>query len=317
MGQNRSGELRQQARAVAVVSRLSATVGYNLAAVLLGVGLGARVGGFPDQPTLWVAAGYALATMLAKFQASVADGIHDREVDAVNPEKNVIAAAVGTLGRRRAWLLLGGYLVVSLALYAVVAAVAGSWVLAVGIAVIVLGFTYSYPPRFKERGIWNHVVTTGVDAGLFVLPLAVLVGGRLAPAAVVAVGVVACYSFGYHVLHQAADVYFDREAGVETFATEIGVANAVAVAAVATAASAGFAVALGYAIAAVVFAGVSVFYVHLFESVRRWDPQTAAQELADRFSIAWIATLSNGVLAAAVWRRVLGEPVLTALATLL
>lgn len=317
MGGAPSRGVRQQARAVAVVSRLSATVGYNFAAVLLGVGLGVRVGGMPSGSTLWVAAGYALATMLAKFQASVADGIHDREVDAVNPEKNVIPDAVATLGRRRAWLLLGGYLLASLALYAVVAAVAGGWVLAAGVAVIALGFTYSYPPRFKERGVWNHVVTTGVDAGLLVLPLAVLVGGRLAPAAVVAVGVVACYSFGYHVLHQAADVYFDRQAGVETFATEIGVANAVAVAAVATGASAGFAVALGYALAAVVLVGVTVFYVDLFRTVRDRDAEGASLALASRFSIAWVATLSNGVLAAAVWRRVLEEPVWDALAALL
>jgi len=288
------------------VSRLSATLGYNLVAVLLGVGLGVQVGGTPRAATLWAAAGYALATMLAKFQASVADGIHDRDVDAVNPEKNVIAAAVATLGKRRTWLLFGGYLLASIALYAVVAAVAGGWLLAAGIAVIALGFTYSFPPRFKERGIWNHVVTTGVDTGLFILPLAVLVGGRLAPAAVVAVGVVACYSFGYHVLHQAADVYFDRQAGVETFATDIGVATAVAVAAAATAASAGLAVAVGYPLAAVGLGGVTVFYVDLFTMVEGRDERSATLGLADRFSIAWVATLSNGVLAASIWRQVLG-----------
>ncbi|MFW5934907.1 MAG: hypothetical protein ACOCQL_03545 [Halolamina sp.] len=125
--------------------------------------------------------GYATATMLAKFQASVADAIHDLAVDASNPEKNRIAAATETLGRRRAWLLLGGYLLLALALYAVVAVAAGAWVFGGGVGVVVLGFAYSYPPRFKERGVWNHVVTTGVDAGLLVLPVAVLVAGRIAP----------------------------------------------------------------------------------------------------------------------------------------
>lgn len=305
--------LRKRVRAVAVVSRLSATVGYNAASVLLGIGLGVRVGGMPSSPTLWLAVGYALATMFAKLQASVADAIHDRAADATNPEKNAIAAAVTALGLRRAWLLFGGYLVASLALYAVVAALAGGWVLAAGVAVVVLGFTYSYPPRFKERGVWNHVVTTGVDAGLLVLPVAVLVGGRVAPTAVVAVSVVACYSFGYHVLHQAADTYFDRQAGIETFTTEVGVADAVAVGAVATGAGAGFALALGYLLAAVVLGGVAAFYVDLFYSVQEADPEAATRELADRFSVAWVATLSNGALAAAVWRRVLGEPVLGAL----
>lgn len=297
---------------MAVVSRLSATVGYNVASVLLGVGLGIRVGGAPSDSALWVAAAYAVATMLAKLQASVADAIHDRAADAVNPGKSVIADAVDTLGIRRAWFLLAGYLVMGLVLYAAVASVAGAWVLVAGTAVVVLGFTYSYPPRLKERGVLNHVVTTGVDAGLLVLPIAVLVAGRLAPTAVVAVGVVACYSFGYHVMHQAADVHFDRQAGLETFATDIGINRSVAVAAVATGAAAGFALALGYALAAVVLGGVTGFYVDLFYAVSDRDAEAASTELTDRFSIAWVATLTNGALAAAVWRRVWGDPVMTA-----
>ncbi|MBP1988213.1 UbiA family prenyltransferase [Halolamina salifodinae] len=313
MGRVASLGVRQQIHAMAVVSRLSATIGYNVASVLLGVGIGVRVGGLPIGVTAWVAAGYAVATMLAKLQASVADAIHDRAADATNPGKNVIAAAVVTLGVRRAWALLAGYLVAALALYAAVAVVAGTWVLLAGVAVIVFGFTYSYPPRFKERGVWNHVVTTGADAGLLVLPIAALVGGRLTPSIVLAVGVVACYSFGYHVIHQAADVYFDRQAGISTFATAIGVDTTVAVAAVATGAATGFAFALGYVLAAVVLGCLTAFYVDLFYSIQRVDPETASRELTDRFSIAWVATLANGALAAAVWRRVLGYPVVDAL----
>ncbi|MFB6221579.1 MAG: UbiA family prenyltransferase [Halolamina sp.] len=312
MGRSIAADLRQRLRAAAVVSRLSATVGYNVASVLLGVGLGIRVGGVPRAPTLWAAAGYAAATMFAKLQASVADAIHDRAADATNPEKNVIAAAVMRLGLRQAWLLLGGYFVAALVLYTVVAAGTGGWVLAAGMAVIVLGFTYSYPPRFKERGVLNHVITTGVDAGLLVLPVATLVGGRLAPTIIVAIGVVACYSFGYHVLHQAADVYFDRQAGIETFATDVGIETAVAVGAIATGAAAGFAFALGYMLAAVVLGGVTAFYVSLFYSIQELGPEAATTELTRRFSIAWVATLSNGALAAAVWRRVLGKPVVRA-----
>jgi len=303
----------RQLHAVVVVSRLSATVGYNFASVLLAVGLGARVGGLPSRSVVWIAGGYAAATVFAKLQASVADAIHDREVDAVNPEKSVIANAVCRLGPEWAWPLFAGYLATALVLYAAVAAVAGLWVLLAGITVIVLGITYSYPPRLKERGLFNHLVTTGVDAGLLVLPVATLVAGRVAASAVVAVGVLACYSFGYHLLHQAADVHYDRQAGVETFATETGIATTVAIGTVATAASAGFALALGYGLAAVVLGGLTVFYLSLFSDVRLLDPETASSELTDRFSIAWAATLANGSLALAVWRRALGEPVLTTL----
>ncbi|MFW5934908.1 MAG: hypothetical protein ACOCQL_03550 [Halolamina sp.] len=41
----------RQLRAVAVVNRLAETVGYNVASVLLAVGLGVRVGGIPNGPT--------------------------------------------------------------------------------------------------------------------------------------------------------------------------------------------------------------------------------------------------------------------------
>ena len=305
MSRSTTGRLASQLRAVAVVSRLSATVGYNVASVLLAVGLGVRVGGWPGETTLWIAMGYAGATLIAKFGASVADAIHDRAVDAANPEKDVIASAVETLGVRRAWWLLGGYLLAAIVLYVVLAAAAGGWVLATGAAVIGFGFTYSYPPRFKERGVWNHVVTTGVDAGLLVLPVAVLVAGEVAPTILVAGGVVACYSFGYHVLHQAADVHFDRQAGVETFATGFGVAGTVAVGAIATAAATGFTLALDYPLAAVVFGGVTAFYVDVFYSVQETDPASASRALAERFNIAWVATLANGALAVAVWRHAL------------
>jgi 4-hydroxybenzoate polyprenyltransferase len=304
MGRQGAGGLGARLRSIATVSRVSATVGYNVASVLLAFGLGVYVGGAPRPPTLWIAGGYAAATMFAKLQASVADAIHDRAADATNPEKNTIAAAVDTLGLRAAWALLGGYLVVAVVLYGAVATIAGGWVLLAGAAVIGFGFTYSYPPRFKERGVWNHVVTTGVDAGLLVLPVAALTAGAAAPTILVAVGVVACYSFGYHVVHQAADVHFDRQAGIETFATALGVADSVGVAAVATAAATGFSLALGYPIAAVALGAVTAFYVEIYYSVRGADAAAASRRLSDRFSIAWIATIANGALAVAVWRRV-------------
>jgi len=304
MGESIGRVLGSRLRAVAVVSRFSATLGYNVASVLLGVGLGVRVGGWPGATTLWAAAGYAFATVIAKFQASVADAIHDREVDATNPEKDVIAASVDRLGVERAWWLLGGYLLAAIALYGLVAAVTGVWVVIAGLAVVGFGFTYSYPPRFKERGIWNHVVTTGVDAGLLVFPVAVLVAGGIAPTILVAVSVVACYSFGYHVLHQAADVHFDRQAGVETFATGLGVATTVAVGAIATAAAAGFALALAYPLASVVLGGITTFYVDVYYSVVGADPASASRELSERFNIAWVATIANAALAVSVWQHV-------------
>jgi 4-hydroxybenzoate polyprenyltransferase len=304
--------------ALLVVNRLPTTVGYNASMVVLALGLGALAAtGRPASATVLSAGLYAVGVMLLKMQASVADAIHDRDVDAENPEKSSVAAAVQTLGIERAWTVLAVELIAGMALVGVAARLAASWLLIAGATIALLGFTYSYPPRIKERGIWNHVVTTGVDAGLLLLAIAVIIAGRLSPTMVLVAGLVACYSFAYHVLHQAADVHHDRRSGVRTFAGWLGVRRSVALSAGLTAVAAGFSLALGYPLAAVGAGGVTIHYVRLYGSVVGTSTRLACEVLSRRFSIAWIATVLNGLLAAAVWRRALARPVVTAVATLL
>lgn len=301
------GGPRATLRALLVVNRLRETVGYNLAIVVLAVGTGVLVApGRSDSAALWAAGAYALGVMLLKMHASVADAIHDRAVDAANPEKSVVAAAVERVGVERAWTLLVVELVAGMALVAWAAMHAGAWLVVAGAAIALFGFTYSYPPRLKERGVWNHVVTTGVDAGLQLLPIAAVVAGGLTPTTVVVAALMTCYSFGYHVLHQAADVHYDRMSGVRTFATRIGVSASVALSAVVTGAAAGLSLALGYPLAAVAAGAVTARYVRLYRAAVDASAPRACDLLSARFSIAWVATLLNGALAAAVWRRALG-----------
>lgn len=298
-----------QLRALATINRLRPTIGYTAASVALAVGIGALVAPAGLVTRRLCPAGlYALGAILLKLQASIADAIHDRTVDAANPEKSAVATAVMTVGGRRAWTLLVVELVVGMVLVGAAAILAAGWLLPAGAIVAVSGFVYSYPPRVKERGVWNHVLTTGVDAGLLVLPVAVVVGGGLTAKVVVVVGIMVCYSFGYHVMHQAADVYYDRVSGVETFATARGVANAVTVATGATAAATGLALALRYPLAALAMASVTGYYLWLYTVVVEASTREACSVLSRRFNIAWIASLLNGSLAAAVWRRALGYP---------
>lgn len=307
----------------ATVTRLRATTWYNLAYVALGTGLGALTSSpaavtAGDVPLLLVT--YAVAVLLVKGSASVADAVHERAVDADNPAKDRIARAVDRLGVERCWSLFVAELVVGLTLTGVLALEIGeAWPLVIGAATALLGFGYSYPPRLKERGLSNHVVTTGVDVGAVVLPLAVLVAGELSRPALVTGGVVFAYTFGYHLAHQAADAHYDRETGLETFATRVGVAPTLAAAAVSTAAAAGFALALGYPLATLAALVVAGWYTAMYRRVRGLSMEAGTDLLAARFDVTRAATALNGVTALSVWRHALenSDGVLPALATVL
>ena len=302
--------LAEEFSAFATLNRLQATVGYNAAMVALAVGIGVLIATEAPSMGPMVSAGlYATGAVLLKLHASIADAIHDRAADAVNPEKSVVAMALTVIGAERAWTLLVVELVVGMTAVGAAAMHTTGWLLIAGATVAICGFTYSYPPRIKERGLWNHVVTTGVDVGLLVVPVAAIVGGGVNATVVVIASVVACYSFGYHVMHQTADTHYDRLGGLRTFATAVGVGNAVAVAARATAVATGLAVALGYPSAVLVTGGITAYYVWLYCAVVGRSTREACVILSQSFSIAWIASLLNGVLAVAVWWRVVGRPV--------
>lgn len=309
----RLGRVVAGLEAVGTVTRVRATAGYNLAYVALGVGLGLLAGDttptLSTQTTL-VVAGYAVAAFLVKGSASVADAIHDRSVDADNPTGERVAAAVDRLGVERCWSLFVAELLLGTALAGWVAVtVDAMWPLAVAVATGLLGFAYSYPPRLKERGVVNHLVTTGVDVGAVVLASAVLVADRVTPEAVVVCGVVFAYTLGYHLVHQAADTHYDRASGVRTLATRLGVPRTLAVAAACSAAAAGFALALGYPLATAAAALTTGWYLRLYRATRTDPPKRRTDRVARRFDVAWVATGLNAVVAVAVWRHVFGPGV--------
>jgi len=296
----RSSDAVRTALAVAKVNRLPTTVGYNLAYVLVGVGV-AGVAAVREQPVAVTA--FVAGIMLVKGQASVADAIHDRGVDAANPTKSTVARAVDTIGRERVWTLFVVELVAGLALLGYAGLHTGDpFVLVVGAAAALLGFVYSYPPRLKERGLINHLVTTAVDVGAVVLPIPYLVAGGLSQRAALVGAVVFAYSLAYHLVHQAADAYFDRESEVDTFARTVGVRRTLVLAALSTAVATGVVVALGYLLAVVALAAATGTYVWLYSRVRGHSLRRKTAILSDRFSIAWVASVCNGALAASALR---------------
>jgi 4-hydroxybenzoate polyprenyltransferase len=285
---------RRHAIALAKINRLPTILGYNLA--YAGIGLALTTGPLRTGD-LATASLYLAAVLLAKGQASIADAIHDRRADAANPGKSGIARAVTVVGVRGAWAILAGELVLALALFgAVTLRVGNPLYLGIGAAFALLGLAYSFPPRLKERGLLNHLVTTGTDVCVLVLPLPVLLGG-VSPSVLAAAGVVFLYAFAYHLLHQAADAHHDRAAGLETFATRAGVPCVLTCAAGLTAAAAGLAAALGYAVAAGALLAAAVRYACLRSRAVPLLSSERSALLSRRFSIARTATLLNLAMA--------------------
>jgi len=290
-GGSSSARPRRLLLAVAVVNRLPATLGYNLAYLLVGVALALPALRSGD---LALVAWFGLAVFLAKMQASVADAIHDQAVDANNPEKSRIARSVAAIGRERLWTLLVAELVAAGVAFGVVAMRSGEpVVLAVGAATALLGFLYSYPPRIKEQGLLNHVVTTGVDVCFVVLPIPYLVVGALTPHALVVGAMVALYAFAYHVVHQAADIYYDGRDGVSTFARSLGAARSMALSALLTGIAALLGVAAGHFVAAAVATVVTAHYAAIYRSVRAEPPDRQSAVISSRFAIGRAATALN------------------------
>lgn len=291
----------RQTRAWAVANRLPGTFGYNVAYLLVGLALAwSEV----RRDALVPLGLFVAGTFLAKMQASMADAIHDREADAENPSNAEISRAVESLGVRLAWSILQVETVAALCAFGALAVLTGELALvAVGGAFVLLGFLYSYPPRLKERGVVNHLVTTGVDVCFVVLPVPYLLTGRLSERAVVVGLVVGLYAAAYHVVHQAADVYYDAETGIDTFARSLGVPGSLALGAGLTVAAGLLAGLRGYLVLAVVAVGVGAQYARIYRAARGLDAKGRSAVVSRRFSLARVATLLNGAAAVSLLRH--------------
>ncbi|WP_082256346.1 UbiA family prenyltransferase [Haloferax sp. ATB1] len=281
------------------INRLPETVGYNVAYALLAVAIArSRLDlGLEIESLIQISATFS-AAMLTKMQASVADVLHDYAVDKENPEKQQNATAVDEIGYESAHTILVIELTAGLFLWMWVSLQTSSLLFAtVGALFSISGFVYSYPPRIKERGILNHLVTTGTDVGFVVLPLVILAGDPSVEYAATALGVIFLYTFGYHTLHQAADTYYDRQAGIRTFTQNFGVSASILLSAICTAMAgvgAGILHALGGAFAMFLVAGR---YVWLYYRVREQTEKEQTDITAQRFNTAYVATFLNAAFA--------------------
>lgn len=298
-------EISNLVSALLITHRVKATLGYNIAYFCILVAL------FVSSPTVenvsWKITALFIAVFLLKTQASLADVIHDYEVDKQNPEKKVLPEAVDRLGEQNLWTLIAIETTVSMFLWGYLAVRTGELqLLIIGGIGIILGFTYSYPPRTKEWGVLNHVITSGVDVMVVLYPAGLLLAGAAQIELIPVMVMVFLYSFAYHVAHQAADTYYDRQAGISTFTQQTGVENATLLIIAFFLLSMGMAVHYMLLVAAIGLGVAAWWFCYIFIKIADTPEQFQTDYLAQNFNIATWATGLNMLVAANIYLTQVG-----------
>lgn len=279
---------------------MKATLGYNIAYFCIPLALlasGNQISEYLDDLIILFA-----AVFLLKTQASLADVIHDYEVDRNNPEKRVLADAADHIGLDNLQTLIAIEIAVSMGLWGGLALAHEEILFIVlGVVGIISGFIYSYPPRVKERGVFNHFGTSGIDVLLTIYPVGVLLSHHTNRSLFGLLLLVFLYSFGYHIAHQAADTYYDRQENVSTFTRDIGIPNSMLLIIAVNLLSAALAIYYGYFLATLALIAVAVKFSYIYHTLPSDSEKAQTDHVAEHFNIATLATALNLFVAASIY----------------
>jgi len=176
-------------------------------------------GGLPP----WRTIGWILGAMVgARNAAMVWNRIADLEFDRRNPRTAARPLVTGELGLPFARV----FLVASLTLFYVSAAMLNrlALILATPAAVVILG--YSYAKRFT----WATHLALGAALGIAPIGAWVAVTGRLGPAPLLLGAAVTAWVAGFDILYACQDVDFDRRAGLHSIPARFGIPAALVIA---------------------------------------------------------------------------------------
>lgn len=247
---------------------------------------------------LWVYGALFGAVLMMKSHASIADALHDYDADSQNSEKSYVAESVDVFGKENARTFMILEILVSLFLWGYLTHYTGDlFYLAAGVVSVFFGYTYSYPPRFKEQNIFNHLVTSGVDVTCLLLPGFILLTGepvtRFVPVAVV----VFCYSLAFHIMHQAGDTHQDRQASISTFTTYVGLDASLAISSVLLLTAAAVSVYYRYPLIALACIAYGFYLLALYYQTYVQPEKEQSLSVSRAFSVARCASILNFALA--------------------
>ncbi len=279
-------------QALWIINRFEALLAYNIGYFLIVISLASDTALILARAKLFVV--FAITVLLTKGIASIEDAIHDYSRDRNNPMKNYVASAVDKLGKRASilWLLLEFFISVVGWIYLSISL--NSWVFVLsGTSGYVLGYIYSYPPRFKEKGIYNHILNAVGDVTFILLPGYFLVSDGFGVRNLVIIGLVFLNSFPYLIMHQAGDTFFDRLEGMKTFTQEFGARNSVLLSAIISLAISVSLICLGLLITAVANILFSYHLLGIFLETDPLDERQQSEIISKNYRIEIWATLIN------------------------
>ena len=284
--------IREYVWSLWIVNRYEALLAYNVGYFCIVVAAGLYVGLDTSRlPLLGVLFG---AAIMMKSQASIADALHDYEADRANPEKSYVSRSVDVIGEENARTLLVSQILLSMFLWGYLTHGTGDALyLVAGAVACFFGYTYSYPPRFKERGFLNHIVTSGVDVTCVLLPGLVLLTDEPLVTFLPVLVVVFWYSLAFHVMHQTGDTYQDRQASMSTFTSAIGVNTAILTSVVFLALAGAVAVYAWYPVIAAVCLGYGAYFLSVYGRTRGEPSQRKSEIVSKAFSVARCASILN------------------------
>ncbi|RRJ34082.1 UbiA family prenyltransferase [Halocatena pleomorpha] len=291
-----TGRIADLAEAFWIINRFPSLLAYNVGYLLIIIGISHRPAVMGRALEIAI---FFFAVIFMKAHASIADAIHDYPIDRMNPEKSYVPDSVDTIGKKNARTLMIVELLLGLWLWGYLSYLTGDPLyVTIGAISSFFGYTYSYPPRFKEQGAINHLVTSAVDVLCILLPGIVLLSQKLTTVSIVLLGVVFLYSYSYHIMYQIGDTYYDRKSGISTFTQRLGVANSLLVSLGLLAVAAAVSLIINYILLTVVLLFFAVNFTRIYIRACEMGEQRQSDFVSSSFDISRCATVINISLAA-------------------
>ena len=172
-------------------------------------------GGWPSARVL----GWIIVCMVAARSAAMAfNRLVDAKIDAANPRTAMRAIPAGMLSSG----FVAGFVVVSIAIFAVGAAMLNRLTLALAPVALAVVLVYSYMKRVTR---WSHLVL-GLALGIAPSAAWIAVRGTLDARIVVLTGAVLLWVGGFDVLYACQDWEHDSKVGLNSVPQAFGIRNA-------------------------------------------------------------------------------------------
>jgi 4-hydroxybenzoate polyprenyltransferase len=169
-------------------------------------------------PTLWVLGWIVVCMVAARSAAMAFNRLADARLDAANPRTATRALPAGTLSNG----FVGGFVVVSVAVFVLGAAMLNRLTLELAPAAVAVVLVYSYMKRVTR---WSHLVL-GLALGIAPTAAWIAVRGSLDWRILVLTGAVVLWVGGFDVLYACQDFEHDRRVRLNSVPQAFGLTAA-------------------------------------------------------------------------------------------